>query len=230
MLFHTVGTGKTNKKPKIKIIETSFFIRKQVLFPSIVLAHQKILSQGETAKYPLKKTGVKYFTISKNNQTFIEENAFQSLIPDRIVLAMVSNESFNGSYSTSPYLFKDFGISYLSVAVNNFSVPVRPLTLDFSNSDYLLPYYLLFTSLGIAGKDNGLVFDRNDFKSNGYALFPFDLRPIVDSDQLLQLEKTGSVKIDLKFKTGLTEAITLLVYYETNSMIEIDQFRQVSKQ
>lgn len=230
VLMHSVASGKTNKKPKIKMMDASFFIRKQLLFPSIILAHQKILSQGETAKYPLKKTGVKYFTVSKGVQSFTEENAFQSQIPDRIVLAMVSNASFNGSYTTSPYVFSDFGLASLSICVNNIPVPIRPLVTNFTGSDYILPYYLLFTSLGIAGKDHGLIFDRTDFTDNGYALFPFDLRPISGNDQLLQLSKSGSVKIDLKFRNGLSDAVTLLVYYETNGMIEIDQYRQVTKQ
>jgi hypothetical protein len=48
----------------IKILSALYYIRKQLPFPSIILAHQRLLEKGEIAQYLLKNTEVKYFTIS----------------------------------------------------------------------------------------------------------------------------------------------------------------------
>jgi hypothetical protein len=40
-------------------------------------------------------------------------------------------------------------------------------------------------------------------------------------------KKTGSVRVELKFEKSLAAALTLILYYETQELIAIDQFRQV---
>lgn len=100
--------------------------------------------------------------------------------------------------------------------------------MDFSGGNYLLPYYQLFTSLGIAGQDQGLSFDRKSF-ANGNTFFAFDINQSSASDSALQLEKSGSVRIELKFE-ALSEAVNCLVYSEQQKVLEIDKYRQISVQ
>lgn len=143
---------------------------------------------------------------------------------------MVKNKSFSGSYDTNSYFFETFNLSNISVLVNNVPIPIRPLTLNFDGYDNLLPYYMMFPSTGIAGQDHGLTVTSDLYKDGGYSLLSFDLKPIIGSEAFLQLEKGGSVSIEIKFSKALTEAVTLLIYSETQGLIEIDQFRQVTTQ
>lgn len=101
--------------------------------------------------------------------------------------------------------------------------------MDFSGGNYLLPYYQLFTSLGIAGQDQGLSFDRKSF-ANGNTFFAFDINQSSASDSALQLEKSGSVRIELKIDKALSEAVNCLVYSEQQEVFEIDKYRQISVQ
>jgi hypothetical protein len=100
--------------------------------------------------------------------------------------------------------------------------------LNFTTNEYLLPYYLLFSALGIAGQDQGLTFDRKKFAEQ-YAFFAFDISHNT-SDSTLHLEKSGSVRLELKFQKGLTEALNCLIYSEQQKVLEIDKFRQMSIQ
>jgi len=52
-----------------KLLSATYYIRKQLPFPSIILAHQKLLEKGEVAQYLYKVTEVKYFTISQGNSS-----------------------------------------------------------------------------------------------------------------------------------------------------------------
>jgi hypothetical protein len=218
--------GATDLEPKIKILDASLFVRKHVLYPSIALSHQKLLEEGVTAKYPFKKSDVKFFSIPQSNQSFIEENMFLGSIPSRVVICFVSNKAFNGDYTMNPLVFKNFGINYLSLCINNVPVPIRGMTLDFPNNQCLLPYYLMFSTLGMSGSDQGLSFAREDYAKH-LTIFAFDINQTAVAESMMHLEKTGSVRLEVRFATGLTEAVTCLVYSEHQSVLEIDKFRQI---
>jgi hypothetical protein len=210
---------------KIKIQQASFFIRKQILFPSVILAHQRLLEKGQVARYPYKKTEVKYFTIPQGNASAIEENLFSSSIPTRIIIGFVSSAAFNGDLKKNPFVFGNYNIQNIAVKVNNISIPIHPLQLNFTSSNYLLPYYMLFTSTGIAGQDSGIPISRKSYKDI-YTLFSFDITQSSNNDSLLNLDKSGNVKLELKLGAALTEAVHCIVYSEHQGLLEIDKYRQ----
>jgi hypothetical protein len=187
--------------PRVKFLDASLFVRKHTPYSSIVLSHQRLLDAGHNARYPLKRSEAKFFTIPQGNQTFVEENVFMGSIPSRILIALVPNSSFNGTYDSNPYVFSHHNLNYLSVNVNNVPVPVKALSLDFSSNQYLLAYYLLMSGLGIAGKDHGLCFDRTKYLE-GNVFFAFDINQSEGSENTLHLEKSGSVRIELKFASA----------------------------
>jgi len=209
----------------VKILDASFFVRKQILYPSLILSHQRLLEKGEVARYPYKKTEVKYFTISNGNSSAVEENLFSNSIPRRIVIGFVPSSAFVGTSHLNPFKFTNCDIRSIGVTINNTSIPIRPLNLNFSENKYLLAYYMLFTSTGIAGQDVGLSFDRSTYKENN-ALFIFDIVQAGCNDSLLSLEKSGAVKLEIQFGTALKEATHCVVFSEHQSVLEIDKYRQ----
>jgi hypothetical protein len=210
----------------IKLLSATYYIRKQVLFPSIILAHQRLLEKGEIVQYPFKNTEVKYFTISQGSSSAVEENIFMNSVPSRIVVGFVDSQAFNGEFSSNPFHFHHYYIKSLGVSVNNVSIPIRALTLDFENDECLLPYYLLFTSTAIAGQDVGLSFSREEYKTNN-ALFAFDINQATGNNALLHLEKSGSVKLEIQFGKPLEKSVHCIILSETQGVLEIDKYRQV---
>jgi len=104
-------------------------------------------------------------------------------------------------------------------------MPIRPLTFDFSKNKCLLAYYQLFTSTGIAGQDVGLSFSRDEYKECN-ALFAFDIVQSHGNESLINLEKSGSVKITVQFRTALTESLHCVILSEHQAVLEIDKYRQ----
>jgi len=227
-LFYNKSTISTDPviNPKVKFVDASLFVRKHILYPSIVLSHQKLLENGNNALYPFKKSDVKFFSIPKSTQSFVEENVFLSSIPSRIVICLVPSNAFIGSYTLNPFVFKHFDISFMSLCVNNIPIPIKGMNLDFSGHDYVLPYYLMFCSLGMNNQNRGLAIDRNKFRKQ-YPFFVFDVFQESGSDSTLTLDKTGSVRVELQFKVPLPEAVNCLIYSEHQKVLEIDKFRQV---
>ena len=212
---------------KVKVLDATFFIRKHTLYPSLILAHQKLLESGKNALYPVSEGNIKFFTIPSGNQTFTAENVFSSRVPSKIALAFVLNSAFNGAYNSNPFKFENFDLSYMDVSVNNMSTPVPPLNLDFTQrSRNILPHWMMYSSLNLIGQNAGFVIDRVNFV-DGYNIFSFDLQKCSATDDSLLLERSGNVRIETKFRSALKNAVNLIVYYELPRTFEIDQFRQM---
>lgn len=81
----------THVKGKIVLTGATYWIRRHILFPSVTLSHQKLLEMGNNANYPTIKSDVKYFTISKDNQSYIEDNVFLGKLPPRVIIGLVKN-------------------------------------------------------------------------------------------------------------------------------------------
>jgi len=227
-LFYNKSSVATDPviNPRVKFMDASLYVRKHILYPSIVLSHQRLLENGNNAMYPFKKSEVKFFSIPSSTQSFVEENVFLSSIPSRIVICLVPSNAFIGSYTLNPYVFKHYNISYISVNVNNVPIPIKGMTLDFNSYNYVLPYYLMFCSLGMSNQNRGLAIDRKKFQSQ-YTFFAFDISQESGSDSTLMLDKTGSVRVELQFSSPLPEAVNCLIYSEHQKVLEIDKFRQV---
>ncbi len=209
--------------PTVKILDASFYVRKQNLFPSIILSHQKLLESGNNARYSYKSTNIKFFSIPNGNQSFTEENLFQGVLPSRIIIGLVNGSGFAGNYTANPYRFESFDLNFISVTVNNIPIPIKALNVDFAKNLSLLPYYLLFPNIGISSKDSGIIIQRDEFEF-GNCLFAFDFEPM-DNCSALALEKTGTVRLELQFSKALTTSINCVVYSENQKLLEIDNFR-----
>lgn len=225
-----IVTPTDSLNAKLQVTDLSFIIRRHCLFPSITIAHQKLLESGHDAKYPLIHSSVKCFTIPKGNQIFLEDDVFLGSVPARCFIAMVSNSSFIGDKKKNPFFFGHFNISSLGLYVNNIPIPTHPMTFDFASSQTLLGYFHVDKCVQKMNKGRGISFSSTDYKE-GYTIFAFDIAPLdLTGPGALYLEKSGSVKICLKFSSPISEAVTLLVFSEHQRVLEINKLRQVAVQ
>jgi hypothetical protein len=211
---------------KIKIHSASLFVLSHQLLPSLRVAHEKILASGESAKYPLRRTELKQFVIPTGSKSIVRENLFYGQVPLRIVVGFVENSSLIGNKNKNPFCFKNFGCSYFSILVDEEQSSFKPLKFDFEKNISLLGFYTLLTSSGIAHQDLGININRDEYKSANKTLFAFSLVPEIDDD-VFSVQKTGNVRFDIQFKTELTEPVSVVVYAEFNSLMEINKDRQV---
>lgn len=214
---------------KLKILDASYVIRRHILYPSITLSHNKLLEMGNPVKYPMIENKINFFTIPKANQSFQEDNIFNGLLPSRVILGLVSNSSFVGDFLKNPFNFLHEKINSVTLMVNSMPIPCRPLNVDFVGKQSKLAYYLLNKCVSKINDNKGLMFDYNNYL-NGFTFFGFDINPIDLTDSRLHLEKSGSVKIELKFTSSLSEACTLIIYSEHQKVLELDKTRRIITQ
>lgn len=224
--FCLLQPSSNAKKFKIKIHSASLFVLSHQLYPSLRVAHEKLLSQNNTAKYSFRRVEMKTFLVSTGSKSVSKENLFYGQVPIRIVVSFVDNAAAIGGSNLNPFAFDHFDISYFSVLVDDEQICFKPLKLDFGNNQSLLGFYTLLTSSGVAHQDLGIGVNREDYIKSSEALFAFNLCPAAEDD-VFSIHKTGNIRFDIQFKNPLPKAISVIVYAEFNSVLEIDKDRQV---
>ena len=210
---------------KVKFLNAIFFVHKVRLSSTVFLAHTKALEVGN-AKYPLRRIECKTFSISAGSKSVNQENLFLGQLPTKLVIGLVDNDAFNGSYTKNPFNFKHHNLNYISVMIDGQQQPIKPLQPDFSNNLYVQSYSTLFsgTEKQFKDEDNGI--SRDDC-GRGYTLFAFDLTPDLSEDDHFNLVKQGSLRIELHFATELVNTVHVIAYAEFENILEIDRHRNV---
>ena len=218
-------TSVENPTFKTVIDRASLFVRKVKLNPVVALAHNKALLSSN-AKYPIKRTSLKSFSIPTGQLSVTKDNLFSSQLPTRVIIMFVDSDAYNGVYDKNPFNFKHNHLSYISLFVDGQQKPVTPLTPNFSNHQYARCYHRLFSELGLASKNEGNYIEYRDFEA-GYSIFAFDLSPsILDGDQC-ELVKSGNLRLELKFSRPIPTPVHCLMYGELDSIIEITNSREI---
>ena len=214
-----------NPDAKTIITHASLFVRKVKLNPAVVIAHAKALDRG-TAKFPVNRAVIKTFTVPKGSYDVVKDNLFLNQTPNRLVLALVDSEAFNGSYTTNPFHFHHHNINFIGLTVDGKPLPAKPLTPDFTTGRFVRSYLTTLQASGIEHKNEGLGFSLVDF-GTGYCLFSFDLTPSLLDGTQFELVKAVTLRIELKFAKALKAPVTIVVYGVLDAIIEIDKSRQV---
>ena len=147
---------------------------------------------------------------------FTKENLFLGQLPTRLVVGVVDNDAYNGVITKST-IYRD-GVQ----------IPSKPLQPDFTNDRFIRSYLRLFTQTGQYYRDTGNAISREQYK-DGCALFAFDLTPRMDLSEVgFELIKHGNIRIEIHFATATARTLTVIVFAETDNLLEIDQDRNVT--
>ena len=108
---------------------------------------------------------------------FVHENLFTSPMPTRLVVGMVDNDAFNGSYTKNPYNFKHYNLTQMKIFLDGQQQYIKPIETNYAANQYITAYMSLFSGTGKQQRDEGNDLARDDY-ARGYALYAFDLTQI----------------------------------------------------
>ena len=211
-------------KPEIELTGASLYSIRYRVPQYIVKAHDAAL-QISPAKYYLAASRIKPFTIMNGITDYNIDNLHSGQIPRRLFVMFVKNTSFNGDYTEDPFYFDHFSLNYIVIYVNGEQIPPKPFTPDFGSCHYLRCFLSVYEALDMLGPNSNMNISRADYKK-GNTIIGFNLSqdnsngpPAVGYAGPVRY---GSVSLNVRFATPLTETITCLVYFEFDKILEID--------
>ncbi|PIC39494.1 hypothetical protein B9Z55_011165 [Caenorhabditis nigoni] len=172
-------------------------------------------------QYPMICPSIRSFYIDPNRYDAPANTIFTTKMPRRLFLGLVSSEAYNGSFGTSPFCFKPYGITNIHVDACGMSFPGRPMNMDFANNKFIESYVMLQESLGhIRNNHSCNSISREMFASKGYTIFGFELSAVAKDSSLFDLNKITNVSIRLNFSELVPAGgLYCVVYAEFDAVI-----------
>ncbi|XP_048350043.1 uncharacterized protein F54H12.2-like [Sphaerodactylus townsendi] len=210
---------------KVQILTASLFVKRVKVAPGIRLAHAEAM-RTTTAKYPVDRVSMKVFSIAAGTRVSNVDNLFLGQLPKQLVLALVDNDSFSGEYTKNPFNFKHYNVNFVALYVDGEQTPLKPLQPDYEVGTHAREYMSLLQSAGKHLEDRPFLTNCEEF-GRGYALYGFNLTPDQECGDHYSLIKTGNLRAEIRFAFPLPDTVNLVVYAAFDSVIEINQNRNV---
>lgn len=211
-------------KAIVTITKAVLWTRKVLCEDSVLAAHEKgLLTQN--AVYPINRVEMSTYTIPSGTFSHSRDNLFNGKIPKMIVVGILSNSAFNGAIDQDPFKFTHHDLNSIALYKEGESLPYKPFEPDFASDRYTREYLTIFQALNsfLTYKSSGVTYE--DYKTN-HCLYAFNLA----SDlcvELNQPRKEGSLRLEIKFKTGPANTLNVILYSIIDKEIEITKLRDV---
>ena len=221
--FSVMYFGTGTKSFKLKIIDAALSVRKVKLTQAKNLAFERQIAAAPI-NLPLNYVHMKTSVLAQGIASHNHNSLYSGVLPNRIILAFLDNESFTGKFNKNPFNLKHYNLSLINLSVNGKSIPSQPIEPDFASGHVLGAYNSLFSTLGVRfdNWENGLTVD--DY-IHGSTLFGFNLTSHDCSSG--NSHRTGSVDLNIRFSDALTSTVSIIFYAEYSNNIIIDRFRNV---
>ncbi len=111
-----------DKAYRIIINQAVLMVRYMEVSPATINSHSTAMDKGD-ALYYYNKSVITPVSLKSDSMTFHEANCFNGKAPHKIIVYLVSDEAFSGTYSTNAFYFRHYDIESLQVMVDEVSVP-----------------------------------------------------------------------------------------------------------
>jgi len=225
--FRLIAPDRT-KRFQLHIKNAMLRLKIATINPMLFVGHNAAFKEGEVAKYPYIKTDFRTRVWEASTITQTYDDVFNGNCPGRVIMGMVTNNSYAGDITTNPFYFQDFDIRNISLKVNSKQYNGRDLTMNFLQGDISEPYTLLYQSARRWNGDKGLTISRNDFLG-GFTLFVFDLENRHADDYNYPLMETGNLTVTMTFGSpGPAEKLTIMFMGLFRGVFGIDSARNIN--
>ena len=214
---------------ELKIVDATLMVQKVSAVPALLESYNSMLEEDHSLKYFLRTPSINYYTIERGASQFMRDDLFMGKVPQKIIIGMVETEAYHGKRNKNPFNFKDFNLSEICLYKDGIPYPRPMLKLNFSHNKGAEAYHNFMLSLGSAYSDQVPDITKKEFM-DGFTLFSFDMSP----DQLGSvhpgslLNMNSNIRLEMKFRSPTTQNITLLIYSESEHLMEIHRDRKVT--
>jgi len=212
------------KECKIQLLEAKLYVRRVKVEPSVLMGHQHGLNT-KNAIYPIRKSQVVRYTMSKGSSIFYKDQIFGDLRLPKFVLVTFQTTGQNiGNFAEDCTGFKHLNATQITLSRN--TDYRETYNQDFEKGLYTLSYtQSIIRNLSQLEKNSNLGISMSDF-ANFTPFFTFVLAPDFEIHQK-QLPKQGNLQLEVKFGKALEESAVVIIYAIFDDEIQINKNRTI---
>ena len=186
--------------------------------------YKKSKANNLNPRLPIDRSFLKTYTITAGRSDLSEYNIITgNQLPEQIIVALVDHEAHNGNIKKNPFNFKDFDISEASLVVNGVHEPPELYKMNKADNDKVDIYASFLENTGISTDDREFGITMEDYYGGSFIL-AWDRTQDKCNRFHRHISDSGSISINLKTRTVLTNSVTLIIYatYSKDLIIEGD--------
>lgn len=226
-----INTDDYAKKPEIMIKEAVLVVHKSKATRMLLEGHQAAHAIAPCV-YPITRSEMTFKTILSGSQDAPLDNILIGEMPRRMFVMLVPSAAFNGDYGKNPFQFKNYNVTQMATFIDGTQYPKQAYAPNFDANMYTKVYMGLYQALNQNLTDSHAQISYEEFKTKNNTIFAFNFSPdLSDGPGMaghVSPKQEGSLRLYIRFKNALTEAINVLMYMEFDSYIEIHQNRAVT--
>ena len=229
-IFGTKTSG-TGVKRMITLDQTDLKVTLHLcrvsLNPTVYAALQaERKSKRRSAKYPVVRSEIRSFSFDGRTTRFSEDNVFLSKVPDRVIVAMVDSQAFNGDVEWYPFAFQKFGATRTRQIVDGEEYPYPALELNGGDGlKDLKGYHRFLEACGRLAHHGPSMVNPSVWGHDGMCtFFMFNNVPsgLADDASHRNPKQAGNVRIEIDFSANPNVNLTVLVWGEFENLFEVD--------
>jgi hypothetical protein len=164
--------------PEIELSQIFLRVRRCVLSSDLMLKHLMGLEK-RMANYQYTKVVLKPIALDFGHNSVSNKLIHTGIMPDRVILTLISNLSKAGVGQSNPFNLKDFGLTQVHLKQSSTPI-VYTDPLDLTN-DKMQGYNTLFTNIREVPND----ITYNDYINGSFILATFKIPSLLESSSVI---------------------------------------------
>ena len=212
-------------------IKLKMYLCQVRLNPDMYISLMREIDSGKNlVSYPMVRSDIRTYNVTNNTLHYEINNPFQSRLPNRLVVGIVSSAAFNGSAATYPFSFKKYNLKSIKQVVRGETYPYEALEMVHTNdSQDMRGYRQFLQATGALCKSRGNMVRAADWgHGKNCTLFVFEnaANGCLDTP-VLNPKLTGELRLVLDFGAAQGMNVTVIVYGEFENVMEINSNKTV---
>ena len=221
----------TANKYKFKIVLEDIHLKVKVmeLYEPVLQNHFKQVKSSNQLNIKYTKNVMKTFTVPTGSVELKQHNLFfGNCLPNRVYLAFVEQEAFNGSLGKNPFYFERADMREACLVVNSLNEPSPPYRFTPGEHEKEL-YFALLENTGTSSFDNEGINVSFDEFMHGYFVLAFDRSPLKDNGLYNHKPDVGQITINVKCQNPVSKNYMVICYASYDSKLVFIEDKVISQ-
>ena len=229
ILWSKNATGGSNEY-RVVLKDIHLKLKMMEVYDDVLKNHQKLWKESSQLRIKYTQNILKTFAVPKGNVELSHHNLFfGNRLPNRIYLAFVEQDAYNGDFRENPFNFEQADIREAYLSINGISQPSPPYIFEKGVNEKDM-YFNFLENTGTSSFEMESVNVTFEEFKNGYFIIPFDRSPTKDNGLYTHKGEGGNITVKVKCKKALEKNYMVLVFASYDSALLFIEDKVITEQ
>lgn len=190
--------------------------------------YENKIKGGSNPMLPIDRSLLKTYTVQAGTTDLSHYNIISGRqLPEQVIIGIVDESAYRGEIRKNPFNFKDFTLKEASLVVNGVHEPSELFKVDRVSGDIVDLYSSFLENTGVSTDDREFGISMDDYYGGSFLLV-WDRSPDKCNRFHRHEMDSGSIDVNIKTKTALTNTVTVIIYATYSSDLIIDSDKVIT--